>query len=192
MIAMDHVPRTRTPSQSGKPTALTAFHAPPGNLPQMAVTLGALIARRGDPVRPEVRVMFAPSGSTRRAEQSLALIAPRAGTTQDLMAQKPTSTLSTTARSVPRASIKLTQGRMLRAIAMDRVTPTNTPSQSDRRRMIRASIVLLGTFRHKARVPAPPARQGVQARQEVVVVQLAALMNGHPRVLRSAWRAMDA
>ena len=128
-----------------------------------------------------------------QAEQSLALIVPPGGTTQDPPEQRPTSTLSTTARSVPPVCLKLTQGRMLRAIAMDCVVPTHTQSQSDRRRMLRASIVLLGTFRHKARVPAPPAGQGLQARQEVVVVRLAKMISGHPRVLRSAWPVeMDA
>ena len=128
------------------------------------------------------------SARTHQAEQSLALIAPRAGTTQDLMAQKPTSTLSTTARSVPPVCLSLKQGRMLRTIAMDCVVPTHTQSQSDRRRILRAAIVRQVTFRHKARVPAPPARQGLQARQEVVVVRLAALTSGHPRDLQCACR----
>ena len=56
-IAMDRVAPTHTPSQSGKPTTLTAFHAPPVNLPQMAVRLGALIARQGLQARQEVVVL---------------------------------------------------------------------------------------------------------------------------------------
>ena len=125
---------------------------------------------------------------THRAERFLALIAPPGGTTQDPPEQRPTSTLSTTARSVPPVCLEILQGRMMRVIAMDRVAPTHTQSQSDRRRMLRASIVLLVTFRHKARVSAPPARQGLQARQEVVVVRLAALTSGHPRDLQCACR----
>ena len=166
------------------------------------VTVGLSLLRMPAPASRALRVKvvmdrggLAPTAlsvHTHQAEQSLALIVPPGGTTQDPPEQRPTSTLSMTARSVPPVCLEILQGRMMRAIAMDRVAPTHTPSQSDRRRMIRASIVLLGTFRHKARVPAPPARQGLQARQEVVVVRLAKMISGHPRVLRSAWRAMDA
>ena len=163
------------------------------------VTVGLSLLRMPAPASRALRVKvvmdrggLAPtalSARTHQAEQSLALIVPPGAITQDPPEQRPTSTLSTTARSVPPVCLEILQGRMMRAIAMDRVAPTHTPSQSDRRQMLRASIVLLVTFRHKARVSAPPARQGLQARQEVVVVRLAALISGHPRVLRCAWRA---
>ena len=55
-----------------------------------------------------------------------------------------------------------------------------------------AVIVRPGELPRRARRLVPRAHQELQVRQEMVVLWLAALMSGRPRVLRSAWRAMDA